>query len=153
MISIVLTSSLFSREMRLPLKTQYACQVMAQLARTHSTGNVRTIEDLAAAEALSANYLVQILNELRSAGLVISKRGKNGGYQLARDPQSITLAEIVCALEGEPVVEASPGNGGMAAEKVCGAWDRVNEGVLATMQGITLLDLVPEEIEGQNWVI
>ena len=78
--------------MRLPLKTEYACQVLAQLASTYAAGDVRQVEDLATAEALSPNYLVQILTTLRQAGLVISRRGKNGGYLLARHPGNITLA-------------------------------------------------------------
>ena len=69
--------------MRLPLKTEYACQMLAQLALTYSEEGVRQVEDLAAAENLSPNYSVQILTTLRQAGLVISRRGKNGGYLLA----------------------------------------------------------------------
>ena len=84
--------------MRLPLKTEYACQVLAQLASTYAVGEVRQVEELAAAEGLSPNYLVQILTTLRGAGLVISRRGKYGGYLLARHPETITLAEIAAAM-------------------------------------------------------
>lgn len=141
--------------MRLPLKTEYACQVLAQLARTFSENGVRQVEDLAAAEGLSPNYSVQILTTLRQAGLVISRRGKNGGYLLARHPDEITLAEIATAMEGGHLVESSPGNDGMSAAMVQAAWVRVNDAMIETCREITLSELVakPNADEGADWVI
>ncbi len=141
--------------MRLPLKTQYACQVMAQLAKTHGDEGVRRVEELAVAESLSANYLVQILTKLRPAGLVISKRGKQGGYRLARDPESITLAEIACAMEGEPLIETGPGNDGMSSAKVGAAWARANEVLFEALDGIALSELIADDRAGraEDWVI
>ncbi len=141
--------------MRLPLKTEYACQVLAQLASTYASGEVRQVEELAAAEHLSPNYLVQILTTLRQAGLVISRRGKNGGYLLARHPEDITLAEIAMALEGGALIESSPGNGGKSAERVRHAWVRVNEAMLQSCGGITLTELIPprQPQDGADWVI
>ncbi|MEM6279576.1 MAG: Rrf2 family transcriptional regulator [Verrucomicrobiota bacterium] len=141
--------------MRLPLKTEYACQVLAQLARTYSEDGVRQVEDLAAAEGLSANYSVQILTTLRQAGLVISRRGKNGGYLLARHPDDITLAEIAAAMEGELLVESSPGNEGMSAETVHAAWLEVNNAMIEACRGIALSELIakPAVEEGADWVI
>jgi len=141
--------------MRLPLKTQYACQVLAQLARTHSSEEIRQVEELAAAEDLSSNYLVQILTALRQAGLVISRRGKNGGYLLARHPDEITLAEIALAMEGGGLMESSPGNGGMSAESVRVAWERVDRALVDCCRAIPLSELVAREKseEGADWVI
>ncbi len=141
--------------MRLPLKTEYACQVLAQLATRHALGGVRQVEDLATAERLSPNYLVQILTTLRQAGLVISRRGKNGGYLLARSPQEITLADIAAAMEGGSLIEGSPGNGGASADRVREAWVRVNEALTRSCAEISLADLAPpaEAGEGQDWVI
>jgi Rrf2 family protein len=139
--------------MRLPLKTEYACQVMAQLARTHSQDDVRQVEELAKAENLSPNYSVQILTALRQAGLVISRRGKKGGYLLARAPEEITLADIALALEGGQLVDSSPGNGGRSAPSVRNAWVRVNEAMLQACREIRLSELVEgKEVEG-DWVI
>jgi len=86
--------------MKLPLKLEYACRVMIQLKPTFHSGRVRRVENLAEREQISPNYLVQILHDLRMAGLVESRRGKNGGYYLSRDPEQITLADIVDATEG-----------------------------------------------------
>lgn len=141
--------------MRLPLKTEYACQVLAQLASRHASGEVRQVEELAAAERLSPNYLVQILTALRQAGLVISRRGKNGGYLLARDPSEISLAEIALAMEGGALIESSPGNGGASAGRVHEAWVRANEALMKNCTEIPLTDLVPLKSadEGADWVI
>lgn len=140
--------------MRLTLKTEYACQVLAQLALTYSNETVRQVDDLAEKEKLSSNYLVQILTALRQAGLVVSRRGKHGGYLLARHPDEITLAEIAAAMEGEPLVEGSGGNGGMCAEAVHTAWLQANEGLMAACREIRLSDLIPEsEDSAADWVI
>lgn len=140
--------------MRLPLKTEYACQVLAQLASQYASGEVRQVEELAAAERLSANYLVQILTALRQAGLVISRRGKHGGYLLARDPGTISLADIALAMEGGALIESSPGNGGESAERVREAWVRANEELMARCAGIALTDLVPPPRgEAVDWMI
>ncbi|MDF1826325.1 MAG: Rrf2 family transcriptional regulator [Verrucomicrobiales bacterium] len=141
--------------MRLPLKTEYACQVLAQLALTYSKDDVRQVDDLAQAEGLSPNYSVQILTTLRQAGLVISRRGKNGGYLLARHPDDITLAEIAAAMEGEQLIESSPGNDGMSAGMVHAAWLQVNQAMLEACREINLSELVakPEQDGGADWVI
>ncbi len=142
--------------MRLPLKTEYACQVLAQLALTYAKDGVRQVEDLASAEGLSSNYSVQILTTLRQAGIVVSRRGKNGGYLLARHPDEITLAEIAIAMEGEPLVQSGPGNRGMSAIPVHKAWRRVNEAMLDCCRQISLSELIstPEIDPGaQDWVI
>lgn len=72
---------------------------MAQLAKRHDGRTITRLEELAQREAVSANFLVQILNDLRRAGLIESRRGKAGGYLLAREPGAITLREVVDAVE------------------------------------------------------
>ena len=74
--------------MKLSVKVEYACRVLAQLARLHGCGELAHIEKLAKTEAVPANYLVQILSELRGGNLIVSRRGKQGGYALARAPDS-----------------------------------------------------------------
>ena len=92
--------------MKLSVKVDYACRVLAQLARTYGSDRLAHIEDLAKTEAVPANYLVQILSELRNGGLIISKRGKQGGYALAHDPEKVTLYDILRLIEGD-VLELS----------------------------------------------
>jgi len=72
---------------------------MAQLAKRFDGRTITRLDELAQREAVSANFLVQILNDLRRAGLVESRRGKSGGYLLARKPDLINLREVVEAVE------------------------------------------------------
>lgn len=127
--------------MKLPLKVEYACRVLVQLAGTFPSGVVRRIEDLAGSERISPNYLVQILNELRNAGLVESRRGKNGGYVLVRDPGGVTLLEIVGALEGHLLQLNSSGDGA-SGSRVAGVWEEVFAGVERELARHTLADIV-----------
>ncbi len=86
---------------------------------------------------------------------MISRRGKNGGYLLARHPDDITLAEIAAAMEGEQLIESSPGNDGMSAETVHAAWLQVNQAMMEACRGITLSELIarPTTEAGADWVI
>lgn len=72
---------------------------MTQLAKLHDGQTITRLEELSQREAVSANFLVQILNDLRRAGLIESRRGKAGGYLLPRPPETINLCEIVDAVE------------------------------------------------------
>ena len=87
--------------MKLSLKVEYACRVLAQLSRTYGNNKFSHIDALAKMEEIPANYLVQILNELRNGGLINSRRGKQGGYSLAKPPSEITLYEVVTVIDGE----------------------------------------------------
>jgi Rrf2 family cysteine metabolism transcriptional repressor len=87
--------------MKISVKIDYACRVMAELARLHGSGNLAQIEHLARTEAVPANFLAQILGKLRDHGLISSRRGNLGGYKLSRAPEEISLYDIMMAAEGE----------------------------------------------------
>jgi Rrf2 family protein len=87
--------------MKISVKVDYACRVLAEMARLHGSGEFTRIEQLAHAEAVPAHFLAQILGELRDDGLITSKRGIQGGYALARSPDQITLYDIMKAIDGE----------------------------------------------------
>ncbi len=87
--------------MKISVKLDYACRVLAEMARLHGSGELAQIEQLAQAEAVPANFLAQILGALRDGGLVISKRGIQGGYALARPPEQISLYDIMKVIDGE----------------------------------------------------
>src|SRR5437763_2723456 len=88
------------RRVKVSLQVDYACRVMAELARLHGSGELAQIERLAQAEAVPANFLAQILLKLRDHGLIASRRGNQGGYSLARAPEEISLYDILVAVEG-----------------------------------------------------
>ncbi|MGB0460623.1 MAG: RrF2 family transcriptional regulator [Opitutales bacterium] len=123
--------------MKVSNKLEYACRVMAQLGRTHGQGSMAHVETLAEAEDVPANYLVQILNELRTAGLILSKRGKQGGYALSRAPERILLSEIVQALDPE-LLESNFANGGHSGERVGEIWSAIGAEMRKQLDSYTL---------------
>ena len=87
----------------------------------HGTNELDHVESLAKDEAVPANYLAQILSELRDGGLINSRRGKQGGYTLARSPEEISLYDIVKLVEGE-VLELTTDSKGQSARRVEQIW-------------------------------
>jgi len=90
--------------MKISSKGEYGIRAMLELALRYGQGYVQSAQ-IAEVRAIPENYLYQLLITLRKAGLIRSRRGPQGGHMLAREPERITLAEAVIALEGplEPV--------------------------------------------------
>ena len=80
---------------KLSVKSDYAARAVLALARHYPTGAARRVEELAADQGVSPNYLLQILLELKAGRIVKSSRGKEGGYQLSRRPAEITFGDIL----------------------------------------------------------
>ena len=87
--------------MKLSVKSDYAARAVVGLARRYPTGEALKVEELAGGFGIPANYLVQILIELKAHQIVKSVRGKEGGYLLARPPGEITLGDVLRAVHGE----------------------------------------------------
>ncbi|MFW5698567.1 MAG: RrF2 family transcriptional regulator [Planctomycetota bacterium] len=83
----------------LSTKGRYATRLLVHLAG-HPLGTVVRRQDMADAEAISVDYVEQLLIKLKGAGLVRSHRGARGGYSLATDPHSITVADVLRVMEG-----------------------------------------------------
>ncbi len=132
--------------MKLSLKLEYACRVLAQLAPTFATGQVRRIDDLGEREEVSPNYLTQILNELRTAGIVESRRGKHGGYLLARDPAAVTLLDVVMAVEGS-LLQVNSDGGGESGDAVNETWSVVFGRLDEQLGAVTLAEIVARKAE------
>ena len=90
--------------MKISTKGIYALEAMIELA-SRNTACV-SIRDIAAARNCSVKYLEQIFKQLKKAQLLISIRGMDGGYQIAKDPEEITAKDIILAVEEklDPVV-------------------------------------------------
>ena len=86
--------------MNISARTEYACIAILDLAASYGSGRPVQIRRIAGTHGISLPFLVQILLQLKSAGLVTSTRGAAGGYELAGAPQEITLAEVMAAIEG-----------------------------------------------------
>src|SRR3954447_6416989 len=86
--------------MRLTAKAEYGCIAIIALALQQSKTGLVRVREIAEAYRIPERYLVQILLQLKAAGLVHSARGSSGGYQLARDPGRISLGEVLRAIDG-----------------------------------------------------
>ena len=137
--------------MKLSVKVDYACRVLAQLARQHGSADLAHIEALARVEAVPANYLVQILSELRNGGLITSRRGKQGGYALAREPEKITLLDIVEVIEGE-LLEITSAGPGQSAKHVNRIWNDVRVAFEAKVRSYTLDQLVAKNPDQMYYI-
>ena len=84
--------------MRVTAKVDYAVRAMLVLA-SHDDGPVKG-DAIAAAQGVPFKYLENILGQLRTAGLVRSQRGGDGGYWLAREASAISIADVIRAVEG-----------------------------------------------------
>ncbi|QHQ36347.1 RrF2 family transcriptional regulator [Algicella marina] len=83
------------------LKTKYALKAMAALAEEHGpNGHSLRIEEIARRSGAPKRFLEHILLDLKRAGLIASKRGRNGGYDLIREARKISLAEILRLTDG-----------------------------------------------------
>jgi len=85
--------------MKLSLKGEYALRALLVLGLRYREPLVR-IQSISDEQNIPKRFLEQILNDLKSAGVVESKRGVAGGYRLARKPEAISIAEIIRHIEG-----------------------------------------------------
>jgi len=80
-------------------KAEYAVRAMVQLAAIDDGGLVKT-DDLAKSQGIPAQFLVDILSDLRTDRLVRSHRGRDGGYELARPATEISIADVLRCIDG-----------------------------------------------------
>src|SRR5271169_490593 len=85
--------------MKLSLRGEYALRALLVLGLNYGQPVVR-IQAISEQQNIPKRFLEQILSDLKSAGVVQSRRGVTGGYRLARRPEQITLAEVVRHIEG-----------------------------------------------------
>jgi Rrf2 family protein len=110
--------------LKVSAKVDYACRVLAEMARLHGAAGLAQLEHLARVEAVPANFLAQILSELRNGGLITSRRGIAGGYALARPPEQISLFDIIAIIEGD-ILELSGNHQGRTGRRMKQVWEDV----------------------------
>lgn len=130
--------------LRVSKLTDYASVVMTCLAV--SGADVLSAQQLAERAQLEVPTVSKLLKQLAQAGLVDSYRGVNGGYRLAREPQLITVAQIVTAMEGPiGMTECSVHSGQCGRESHCGVrvnWQRISQAITTALDSVTLADLI-----------
>jgi Rrf2 family protein len=85
--------------MKLSSKGRYGVQAVFDLAY-HKDGKAAQIRDICARQGIPSRFLEQVFRDLKRAGLVRSKRGPRGGYELARPPEAVRLGDVLRAIEG-----------------------------------------------------
>ena len=115
---------------------------------THLAGNPGQLSarDIAAGACLPVPMVSKILKLLSRAGILMSHRGTKGGYSLARRPESISVAEIIRALEGPIAVTECTDrvNGACDLERLCPVrsnWHRINEAIHGALKQISLAEM------------
>ena len=140
--------------MRLSTKGRFAVTAMIEVALYERQGPV-PLSDIAARQQISLSYLEQMFSKLRQHGLVESTRGPGGGYSLGQNPTSITVADIIRAVDGK---RAGDGRAGALEDEPLGQdmtqelWDALNSRIVDYMQSITLQKLVNERASAHGCV-
>jgi Rrf2 family transcriptional regulator, iron-sulfur cluster assembly transcription factor len=134
--------------MRLSTKSRYGTRMLLDLAALRGEGPVH-LDDIARRQGISVKYLEQILIPLKKAGYVESMRGPKGGHYLARDPEEITVGEIVALLEGGPsLVECSEKPEACDRSSFCltrRLWQEASQALYDKLASFTLADLLMRE--------
>lgn len=126
---------------RLNKLTDYGIVLLTHFARQGGGTNAR---ELAAAVGLPLPTVGKLLKTLTHAGLLVSQRGKSGGYALARPPAEVTIASIVAALEGPISITECNLPGMCEHERGCGVrmnWQAINRAVHDALSRLTLADM------------
>lgn len=130
--------------MRLSAKTEYASLAMLELARRQDDEEPVRIREIAESHGVPSQFLVQILLQLKAAGLVTSTRGAAGGYRLARDAASLTLADIHDVFAGPAAIDPVIGHEGprsRAGDVLHAAWQEVSRCQRQVLESLDLATL------------
>lgn len=131
--------------LELPCRSEYALLAMLELASNYNSGEAPLhIRQIAELQQIPDRYLEQVLAALRRSGLIVSERGKNGGYLLAREPWKTTLFEIVSCMQGEDVLDLENGVTLKTATsfEILKIWREAKQASNAVLKQYTLQDLL-----------
>ena len=127
--------------MKLSSKSRYGIQAMFDLAY-HTGGRSAQIKDICERQGIPARFLEQVFQDLKRAGLVKSKRGPRGGYELAKAAAEVSLGDVIRAIEGAIALGAFEAKARSASHEVLrSALVELSRNVEACFDEITLSDL------------
>jgi Rrf2 family protein len=132
--------------MKLNTRMRYGTRAMLELAEHYGQGPV-PLGEVALSQEISAKYLEALVSSLRLAGLVRAQHGPQGGYEITRPPDQITLQEIYDVLEGaEPFVPCTGDPSTCNRQATCATravWAQMYQASMQVLQETTLADLMP----------
>ena len=135
-------------------KAEYACLAMLELAARHGDPRPVRLADLADKHGIPQRFLVQILLQLKGAGLVASTRGAAGGYALARPPEEITMYDVLHVID-PPEQNARLDDKlqpTVYVHNVRAVWDRMIVAQQLILKQTTLAEML-EQSQGLQYVI
>lgn len=144
--------------MRISTRGRYALRAMVDVALHAGEGPVAR-QDIATRQGISADYVAQLFKELRVEGFVDAVKGPGGGYQLARDPETISAEDVLRVVEGPltivPCAGPDPGEGAHCNRaEYCATqllWSRLSAVVTEFLGSVTLEDLCDEAQKIERW--
>ncbi|MDO5027996.1 MAG: Rrf2 family transcriptional regulator [Bacillota bacterium] len=131
--------------MKLSTKGRYGLMAMEVLKDSYGKGPV-SVSTVAEEKNISEAYLEQLFSLMKKHGLLKSLRGAQGGYELARSPEEITIEDILVSLEGQPELSCCDGT----SDKACvegencrmkSILDRIEDGISEVTASIKLSEL------------
>ncbi|NNJ72303.1 MAG: Rrf2 family transcriptional regulator, partial [Enterobacterales bacterium] len=133
--------------MKLTTKGRYAVTAMLDLA-LHSVTNPITLSDISDRQSLSLSYLEQLFARLKKSKLVASTRGPGGGYQLAKAPEDINVAEVIMAVD--ETIDATGCGGKQDCQKgsMCLAhhlWLDLSDSIFNYLNNISLAEVISRQ--------
>lgn len=135
--------------MRISARADYAVRAALQLAACQGDGPLKA-EAIADAQEIPHKFLEGILNDMRRGGLVLSQRGGNGGYRLARPADSISIADVIRVVEGPLVSVRGVRPPELAysgpAESLLPLWIALRANVRQILEGVSLADVAGAEL-------
>jgi Rrf2 family protein len=139
--------------MKISTKIRYGARAMLQLASHYGEGPIE-LKEIAKKEDLSLKYLEQVINPLRTDGLVKAIRGSKGGYSLAKPPSEICLYDVIETLEGPLNLLECLGDP-KACQKVSSCvtreiWKEVSDAISKIFYSVTLEDMVNRKREKEK---
>ena len=133
--------------MKLSTKGRYGLRALIDLA-LYSENEAVSIQSIAKRQNISDSYLEQLMRKLRGAGLIISVRGAQGGYKLARPAKEISVGDVLRALEGSlEAVTCGGEDHSCEGADLCVTryvWEKINSSIRDTVDSIMLSQLVEE---------
>jgi Rrf2 family protein len=129
---------------RISAKGEYAIKAVLDLA-LHRDRELIPIQEIAMREAIPQRYLEQVLLALKRAGILTSKRGSSGGYQLTKAPDEITVGAVLRAVEGTGVPferQSRPKNG--HGDDLAELWRRISDAVSQVVDQLTFGELAAQ---------
>lgn len=128
--------------MKFSTRAGYGLRAMTNLAKNYP--EQKSIHEISQEEGISLKYLEQLFRGLKKSKLILSQKGREGGYVLSKNPRFIKVGEVIEILEG-PIIPMQCSEGKCDAKCSCSSsivWTKLQEQIKKTLYGIKLKDLI-----------